>query len=76
MPSRDKQKDLELLDEKLREKMIGFMEKDTLERLTELTPVINYLAKNNVVAEKKKSTVEDEVRERIEAANKRRKAGK
>jgi len=76
MPSRNKQEDLETLDEKLREKMIGFMEKDTLERLTELTPVINYLAKNNVVAEKKKSTVEDEVRERIEAANKRRKAGK
>jgi len=76
MPSRDKQKDLELLDEKLREKMIGFMEKDTLERLTELTPVINYLAKNNVVAEKKKSTVEDEVRERIAAADARRKAKK
>jgi len=74
--ARNKQEDLEALDEKLREKMIGFMEKDTLERLTELTPVINYLAKNNVVAEKKKSTVEDEVRERIEAANKRRKAGK
>jgi len=74
--ARNKQEDLETLDEKLREKMIGFMEKDTLERLTELTPVINYLAKNNVVAEKKKSTVEDEVRERIEAANKRRKASK
>jgi len=72
MASRDKQKDLETLDEKLREKMIGFMEKDSLERLTELTPVINYLAKNNVVAEKKKSTVEDEVRQRIEEANKRR----
>jgi len=76
MPSRDKQKDLEALDEKLREKMINFMEKDTLERLTELTPVINYLAKNNVVAEKKKSTVEDEVRERIAAADARRKAKK
>lgn len=74
--ARDKQEDLELLDEKLREKMIGFMEKDTLERLTELTPVINYLAKNNVVAEKKKSTVEDEVRERIAAADARRKGKK
>jgi len=74
--ARNKQEDLEALDEKLREKMIGFMEKDTLERLTELTPVINYLAKNNVVAEKKKSTVEDEVRERIAAADARRKAKK
>jgi len=74
--ARNKQEDLETLDEKLREKMIGFMEKDTLERLTELTPVINYLAKNNVVAEKKKSTVEDEVRERIAAADARRKAKK
>jgi len=74
--ARNKQEDLEALDEKLREKMINFMEKDTLERLTELTPVINYLAKNNVVAEKKKSTVEDEVRERIAAADARRKAKK
>jgi len=74
--ARNKQEDLEALDEKLREKMLNFMKDDKLERLTELTPVINYLAKNNVVAEKKKSTVEDEVRERIAAADARRKGKK
>jgi len=71
MPS--KTEDLTKLDNLLREKMLKFMQEDELERLTELTPVINYLAKNNVVADKPKSTVEDEVQNRIKKAAARRK---
>ena len=40
--------------------------------LPELTVETNYLAKNNVVAEKAKSTVEEDMERRLREAEKRR----
>ena len=61
---------IEELTEKL---MIKFLEAGETERLADLATPSNYLAKNSKVAEREKSTVEDEVKKRAELAKKRRK---
>lgn len=68
-----KQEKLDLLDNKLADAFIEIMESGEYERLPDLSSLSNYLAKNNRVEEKKKSTVDDEVRQRVEEAKKRRK---
>lgn len=72
-----KDEKLEELDIKLIDAMNKIMDDgkknpDAYDTLSSLATVSNYLAKNNKVAEKKKSTVEDEVKARTEAAKKRR----
>jgi hypothetical protein len=68
----DKEKDLEKIDKLTRTLMIQFLENGETERLADLATPSNYLAKNNRVEEKKKSTVEEDIRKRVEEAKKRR----
>ena len=62
---------IEELTEKL---MIEFLEAGETERLADLATPSNYLAKNSKVAEKEKSTIDDDIKKRIEEAEKRRKS--
>lgn len=72
-----KQDKLDKLDELLLDRMIDIMDgkRDTKE-LSDLATVSNYLAKNNVVAEKKKSSTEEYIKNRVEEAKKRREGNK
>lgn len=68
---------LEKLDNELLDAMLDIMEKgkndkDLYGSLSDLSTVSNYLAKNNKTAEKKKSSVEDEVKKRAREAKERR----
>lgn len=67
-----KKDDLDKLDKLVREKMIKCLEDGKTDLLPELNPVVSYLAKNNVVSEKAKSSVEDNTKEKLEAAKRRR----
>lgn len=67
-----KQDDLDKLDELVRKKMIQSLESNATEILQELMPVVNYLAKNNAVAEKAKSSIEEDIDKRLKEAKKRR----
>ena len=72
-----KDQKLEKLDDLLLDEMISIMEKgkknpDEYDKLSSLATVSNYLAKNNRVADKKKSTVEEDINKRKEEARKRR----
>lgn len=69
-----KREKLEELDKLVLDTMIKFIRSGETERLQELATPTNYLAKNNMVEEKKKSTVEEDIRKRIEEAKKRRNA--
>ena len=72
-----KKEDLETLDDLIRQRMIDILQvKDgSLDELSSLSVPVNYLKANAVVSEKPKSTIEDDVKKRREAAEKRRKAG-
>ena len=72
-----KKEDLETLDDLIRSRMITILqvEDGSLDELSSLSVPVNYLKANAVVSEKPKSTVEDDVKKRREAAEKRRKAG-
>lgn len=67
-----KKEDLEKLDKLVREKMITCLELGTTDLLPELNPVVSYLSKNNVVSEKSKSSVEDNIEEKLKKAKARR----
>lgn len=67
-----KKEDLEKLDKLVREKMITCLESGKTDLLPELNPVVSYLSKNNVVAEKSKSSVEDNIEEKLKKAKERR----
>ena len=70
-----KQEKLDQLDELVIDRMIALLEdedKEETRKLPELATAVNYLAKNNIVSEKAKSTVEEKVQERVKAAKKRR----
>ena len=68
-----KKEKLEKLDTQLLDTMLNIMKNKKYEMLSDLATVSNYLAKNNKVQEKEKSSIEDEVKERAEEAKKRRK---
>ena len=72
MTKADKQKKLDKLDELLIDGMIEAMEKGQYEVLSDFASVSNYLAKNNKVEEKAKSSVEDDIRNRVKEAKNRR----
>lgn len=60
---------IEELTEKL---MIEFLEAGETERLADLATPSNYLAKNSKVAEKEKSTIDDEIQRKLKEAERRR----
>lgn len=70
-----KKEDLETLDDLIRQRMIDMVKNGKLDELSSLSVPVNYLKANAVVSEKPKSTVEDDVKKRMEEAEKRRKAG-
>lgn len=67
-----KKEDLEVLDKLVREKMISCLKGGETDLLTELTSVVSYLSKNNVMSEKPKSTIEDDIQKRLQDAKDRR----
>ncbi len=73
MTQKEKQDKLAKLDTLLLDKMLAIMESGDTEELSDLTPVINVLRNNQMVADKPKSTVDDEIKKRVAAAEKRRK---
>lgn len=69
-----KQEQLDMIDANIRRIMLeATSEGGDTSVLPELTVVTNYLSKNNVVAEKAKSTVEEDMLTRLKEAEKRRK---
>jgi len=67
-----KKEDLEEIDRLVRTKMISCLTSGKTDLLPELNPVVSYLAKNNVVSEKSKSSVEDNTAKKLKDAKERR----
>ncbi len=67
-----KQEKLIKLDNLVLDRMIELVDKGETNLLPELTSVVGYLAKNNLIADKESSTIEDEIRSKVKQANKRR----
>jgi len=65
---------LNKLDGLVLDKMIEIMsdKEGDMRDLGDMNVIVQYLAKNSVVAEKEKSTVEEDVKKRVKAAEKRR----
>ena len=70
----DKKQKLEKLDALLLDKMIELIEDGELEELGSLSVAVSYVSKNNLVEDKKLSTNEDAIAERLKKAQARRKA--
>jgi hypothetical protein len=72
-----KKEKLKKLDELVLNRMISILGKDDGEAYTDelkdLTPVINYLRNNAMVADKEKSTIEKDTAKRLAEAKARRK---
>lgn len=67
-----KKERLDKIEQLTEELMIKFLESGETERLAELATPSNYLAKNSKVAEKEKSSLEDDIKKRVAEAKKRR----
>jgi len=68
-----KQEELDKLDANIRRLLLKATGEDgDTSILPELNTAIQYLAKNNVVSEKAKSSVEDDIAKRLEEARERR----
>jgi len=67
-----KKEDLVKLDKLVREKMISCLESGKTDMLPELNPVVSYLSKNNVVSEKGKNTIEEDIAKKLQDAKDRR----
>ena len=68
-----KQEELDIIDNNIRRLLIeATKEGGDTSILPELNTAIQYVAKNNVISEKAKSTKEDEIKAKIKAAEKRR----
>lgn len=68
----NKMEKLKKLDDMLLDEMLSIMEEGATERLGDLATLSNYLAKNNQIAEKQKSSLEDEIKDKVSKAQKRR----
>ena len=71
----NKKQKLDKLDELLLDKLISIMDSnddEQLEGLSNLTVPMNYLKNNMVVAEKEKSTADDNIKKRLKEAEVRR----
>ena len=72
-----KKEKLETLDGLVLDKMLEIMESEddrNLQKLSDLTVPMNYLRNNQVVAEKARSSVEEDTKKRLAEAKKRREA--
>jgi len=67
-----KEQELKQLDDLLRTKMIECLDGGDISILKDLAPIVNYLGKNNVIAEKKMTSAEEDIKKRLEEAKKRR----
>lgn len=67
-----KQDELDKIDELVRTKMLDCLKNNKTEMLTELSVAVSYLAKNNVISEKSKSSVEDNTKKKLQDAKDRR----
>ena len=67
-----KKERLDKIEQLTEELMIKFLEAGETERLADLATPSNYLAKNSKVAEKEKSSLEDDIKKRVAEAKKRR----
>lgn len=67
-----KKEDLDKLDKLVREQMIKCLEGNRTDELSDLSVPVSYLAKNNVTAEKPKTTQEEDIQKRLSEAEKRR----
>jgi hypothetical protein len=68
-----KKEKLVRLDELVLNRQIQLLETNNTAELSDLTPTINYLRNNAVVADKEKSTVEKDTAKRLAEAKARRK---
>jgi len=68
-----KKEKLAKLDELVLDRQIELMVKGETAELSDLTPSINYLRNNAVVADKEKSTIEKDTKKRLAEAKARRK---
>ena len=69
----NKQEELDILDKNIRRLLIeATKEGGDTSILPELNTAIQYLSKNNVVAERAKSSVEEDIEKRLLEAKKRR----
>ena len=68
----NKEEKLDKLDGAVLDKMLEWIESDDTDRLPELNVAVQYLSKNSVVAEKKVSTREEEIKRKVTEAKKRR----
>jgi len=71
--AKTKKEKLEELDGLILDQQLEWMNEGKTEFLSDLTPTINYLRNNAVVAEKEKSTLEKDTKKRLAEAQKRRK---
>ena len=71
--AKSKKEKLEELDGLILDQQLEWMRDKKTEFLSDLTPTINYLRNNAVVAEKEKSTLEKDTKKRLAEAKKRRK---
>jgi len=70
-----KKEELKTLDDQVRKLMLkATSEEGDTSILKDLTVVANYLAKNQVLAEKEKGTLEEDIERRLKEAEERRKA--
>lgn len=67
-----KKERLDRIEQLTEEYMIKFLESGETERLADLATPSNYLAKNSKVADKEKSSIDDEIKQRAREAKKRR----
>ena len=67
-----KKEDLENIDKLVRKRMIECLSSNKTDLLPELNTAIQYLAKNNLVEEKARGSVEEDIANKVAEANKRR----
>lgn len=67
-----KKERLDRIEQLTEEYMIKFLENGDTHKLADLATPSNYLAKNSKVAEKEKSSLEDDIKKRVAEAKKRR----
>ncbi len=68
----NREEKLESLNDKVLDKMLEWIDNDETDRLPELNVPVQFLAKNNMVAEKKVSSREEQIKARAKQAKERR----
>lgn len=71
----NKKERLELLQCLVIDRYIEALERGDV-HFRDMSPIVSLLSNNNMVEEKRKSTIEEEIEQRVKEANKRRNNGK